>query len=205
MKCKIFAAMFALSLTIGSASATNFSFTGNFVNDNDVQKFSFTVGAPSAVSLRSWSYAGGTNAAGALIARGGFDPILDLFTAAGIRVGEQDDAGCDLVANDTITNRCYDTFYTTNLAAGSYFVTIQQYANFANTMSFADGFRYDGAANNNFRDGFVDAASNKRDSHWAFDILNVSSANQNDVPEPASIALVGLGLAGFAVARRRKQ
>ncbi|MES2047281.1 MAG: DVUA0089 family protein [Pseudomonadota bacterium] len=205
MKFKTLAALCALSLSIGSASANNFSFTGGFVNDNDVQKFNFTVGAASAVSLRSWSYAGGTNAAGASIARGGFDPILALFDASGLRIGEQDDAGCPNVAADAVTNRCWDTFYTTNLAAGNYFVTIQQYANFSNGTTFADGFRYDGVANNNFRNGFVDAARDTRDAHWAFDILNVNSANQSDVPEPASLALIGLGIFGFAAARRRQK
>ena len=47
------------------SKADNFSFTGSFAVDNDVQLFNFSVTAPSTVTLRTWSYAGGTNAAGA--------------------------------------------------------------------------------------------------------------------------------------------
>ena len=83
MKLKTIATIFALSLVTSVASAADFSFTGNFAHDNDVQQFNFSVGSLSSVSLRSWSYAGGTNAAGQQIARGGFDPILALFDANG--------------------------------------------------------------------------------------------------------------------------
>ena len=68
----------------GSGSnAADFSFTGNFNLDNDVQLFNFSVGAPSTVTLRTWSYAGGINAAGQTIARGGFDPIQAVFNSTG--------------------------------------------------------------------------------------------------------------------------
>jgi hypothetical protein len=203
VKIKKIMAACILGASMVSASAANFSFTGNFANDNDVQQFAFSVGAPSSVSLRSWSYAGGTNAAGTSIARGGFDPILALFNSAGVRIGQQDDAGCPLVSADAVTGQCWDTFFTTSLTSGNYIATIQQFNNFSNG-SLSAGFAFDGAANANFRNGFVDEFRNKRDSHWAFDILNVNSAViPAAVPEPATVALLGLGLLGFAASRRK--
>ena len=43
------------------------------------------------------------------------------------------------------------------------------------------------------------------DESWAMDNLRVSVSTNSDVPEPASFALIGLGLAGLAALRRRKQ
>lgn len=206
MTLKKLAALLTLCATALTANAENFSFTGTFQHDNDVQLFNFVVGSTSSVSLRSWSYAGGTNAAGQVIARGGFDPILALFDATGKKINEQDDAGCSRVAADAVTNRCWDTFFTTSLAAGTYTASVQQFDNFASD-SLATGFVFDGAANQNFRNGFVDATGNKRSANWAFDILNVANAEippEAPVPEPAPFALLGLAVVGLAAARRRK-
>src|SRR3954464_13851032 len=64
------------------AAAANFSFTGTFAKDDDLQIFLFT--APSTdVLLRTWGYAGGTNINGQVIPPGGFDPILSLYDATG--------------------------------------------------------------------------------------------------------------------------
>lgn len=206
MKLKSLAAILIIGIGMGSAAAADYSFTGNFRTDNEVAMFGFSVGSASTVQLRTWSYAGGTNAAGTAIARGGFDPVLTLFMGDGTRIGGQDDGGCALVATDAVTGQCWDTNFTSALAAGNYIATIQQFNNFAAGANLSDGFLFDGAANANFRNGFVDASDNKRDSHWAFDILNVNQADvpTTAVPEPGTFVLLGLGILGMAVRRKQR-
>lgn len=78
---KIHAAVLVMGFVTGNVNAADFSFTGNFEHDDEVQEFNFTVTAPvSGTTLRTWSYAGGTNAAGAEVARGGFVPSLHYLT-----------------------------------------------------------------------------------------------------------------------------
>jgi len=191
-----------LGAAAASASAADFSFAGTFGGDNDVQFFGFNVGADSLVTLRTYSYAGGVNAAGTVIARGGFDPILSLYNGMGDRVGQNDDGGCALVAADAVSGRCWDTYFQANLSAGSYTVAVSQYANFG--PSHIPGV-FPGAGVTNF----VDVSGSLRDSHWAFDVLNVESATQQDsaVPEPATWAMmiIGFGMSGALVRRRRLQ
>ena len=94
--------------SITDARADNFSFTGNFAHDDDVQTFNFNVGASSTVTLLTYSYAGsagqslfgGTNSAGVVIPRGGFDAILALFDSTGANA----EPNCGDDAMDPITN-----------------------------------------------------------------------------------------------------
>jgi Bacterial pre-peptidase C-terminal domain/PEP-CTERM motif len=215
MRLKVLAAVAATILVSTPAAATDFSFTGTFTQDDNVQLFNFVVGAPSNVTLRTWSYAGGTNAAGSTIARGGFDPILALFDSAGNRINQNDDGGCGLVAADSGTGRCWDTFLTSALTAGTYTVAVMEYDNFAGTTlasaferqgqgNFTPGISGCAASQNAFED-VSQTAGCGRDNHWAFDILNVAQAEVvgGAVPEPSSWAMMLLGFAGVGLTLRR--
>lgn len=201
-------------LATSQAFASNFSFTGTFAQDDDVQVFDFTADGASEVTLRSYSYAGGTQADGNVVPGGGFDPILALFDSMGVLIAQQDDdpddnGVCD-GSSDPNTGRCFDTFFTQLLAAGDYRVAIAQYNNFANGPDFSDGFSRQGEGN--FTAGlgcsngsFCDTNANNRTNAWAFDILNAGQATQVSVPEPVSLLLMGSGLLGIVVLRKKRE
>jgi hypothetical protein len=200
---KIHAVVLAVGLVTGNANATDFSFTGNFEDDDEVKEFRFTVAEPvSDVTLRTWSYAGGTNAAGADIPRGGFDPIVALFEGSTGNLIDQNDDGSAIV--DPVSGSSWDSLLIRNLSAGDYTATVTQYASFAIGPLLANGF---------YGSSGTDFAS--RDTHWALDILNVSSASIGDsyisntppIPEPESYALLltGLGLVTFMARRQMSE
>lgn len=212
---KLLVAACVLAVSSASAHADDFSFTGNFTNINDVQLFTFTVGASSNVVLRTWSYAGGVNAQGQTIAAGGFDPILALFQGSGptaTYINQNDDGGSAVPA-DPVTGAHYDTYLAvSNLTPGVYTVSVMDYANFAVGPTLGDGFT-GGALLDSDCIGtgtYCDATGHFRDSHWAFDILGVASASTPEqpptspVPEPSTIALLGSGLVGLARYARRR-
>ena len=207
----------ALVAACGTAQAADFSFTGMFQNDNDVQLFDFSVGAESLVTLVTYSYAGGTMADGTVIISGGFDPILALFDAdTGAFIDDNDDGSFPDVGTDPDTGVEYDTFFQETLSAGNYTVAVSQYDNFR-VGNLSDGFTYDGPGNENFTvvlSGcnatiFCDVADGVRNGNWAFDILNVEDASTPEtpsaVPLPAGFPLLIGALGGLAIIRRKQK
>ena len=203
-------------LFTGLSAAADFSFEGAFNQDDDVQQFSFSVAANSDVTLRSWAYAGGVNAAGQTIARGGFDTNLALFDGSGALIGINDDGGPGNVAADSETGQYWDAFLQVTLAPGDYLASLTQYDNFANGPNFANGFFRDGEGNFTADFGCGAAAFcglsgaspyDQRSNRWALDILNVSPVEVSPIPEPETYALLlaGLGLAGFSANRRKAE
>src|SRR5689334_1345629 len=70
---------FVLScFSAGVASAGNFSFVGTFSQDDQMEFFLLTAPTASTI-IRTWGYAGGTNAASSVIPAGGFDPWISVF------------------------------------------------------------------------------------------------------------------------------
>jgi len=208
-------------ISTAPANATNFSFTGNFSNDAEVQFFDFSVGSTSNVTFVTYSYAGGTNSAGASIARGGFDPILAVFDGAGNLIDQNDDGAPGTVPTD-ISGAAFDTFLMLSLGAGNYHVAVMQYRNFAIGPTLAEGFEQSsptftsdlGYSSLNCTQTMFCDVSNlnsaaNRDSHWAFDILNVDTAVviPNETPLPAALPLfaTGIGALGWGAFRRRRK
>lgn len=175
-----------------AASAADFSFRGTFAQDDDVQLFDFSVLTPSAVTFRTYSYAGGTQADGTIIAGGGFDPVLTLFDGNGKFVAANDDDDSGTVAQDPKTGQGYDSLLNLVLAAGNYTVALTQFGNFTNSANLADGFRQ--AGNGNYTSGFsrcttdspfCDFTGTLRTNQWAFDaqgVLPLLEADE-DIPD----------------------
>jgi len=209
MKKIVFAAVLANCLTVATtAFSAEVDFSGNFLHDNDVQRFDFSVGLPGVVTIFSSSWNSG-----------GFDPILTLWDSAGNQIEEQDDGAFvgTQQSNSVFYNVGeFDSFLNINLAAGNYIATLTQYDNFSVSTLLADGFLRDadpqftsvfGCSNGSFCEGsLVDSNNNavepNRTSAWDLHFLNVANAQLNAVPEPSSLLLVGL--AGLALMSRRR-
>lgn len=138
------------------ANASNISFTGSFTHDTDLKYFTFTLAHPTmGVALRTWSYAGGTNAAGQVIPAGGFEPQLNLYMADGTGMNPGFSGPCtipttgnpvaDLLADPT-SGACADVYYPTTRSfpagtwmPGTYTVVLSTFAN-AGVGNLSDGF-----------------------------------------------------------------
>ena len=178
----------AIVITLNSAAlAADLSLRGTFAQDDDVHLFDFRVETESTVTLRTYSYAGGTQADGTVIEAGGFDPILSLFDSTGtlIAIGDDDETGT--VAQDPTTSQAYDSLIEVLLGAGTYTLALTQYNNFSNTTNLADGFRQTG--NGNFTSSFsrcttdspfCDFTGDIRTNEWAFDALGVLPLLEDD-------------------------
>lgn len=155
-RLKITAALIVCMLMMPVAWATNISFTGTFTHDTDLKYFTFTLAHPTTgVALRTWSYAGGTNAAGQAIPAGGFEPYLNLYMAdgTGMNPGWSGPCTSPLTGNpvadllpDPTSGVCSDVYYPTTRSfpagtwmPGTYTVVLSSFAN-PGIGNLSDGF-----------------------------------------------------------------
>lgn len=200
MKKKIMLFVLILFLSVPAfATAETFDFGGNIAYHNDVVFINFSL-ANDATNVRVWtdSFAGGGASSG------NFDPITALWTSAGVRLAENDD-------DDSInpaTQSYYDSgFSLPTLSAGNYMFSIACYDNYSNGTLLSQGFMYDGDTPIALgawtgSDISTDELDPNIGTYWHVILDGVDSAS-HQVPEPATLLLLGFGLAGLATLRKK--
>src|ERR1700682_3857828 len=174
--------LYSLIALISPAFGADFSFIGAFAQDDERRQFTFTVLQPGTVLLRTWSYAGGVNSAGARIEAGGFDPSLSLFDSTGLLLATNRDGGCHKVAADRLTTWCLDALVAAPLPRGTYQLVLTESENMPTGPYLADPFVYDGGGNFTASPGTTalaglwDFSPNRRNNSFALDISGVDSA-----------------------------
>ena len=201
-------------LLAANAQSANFSFSGTFNRDDNVQLFGFGLGTAGTVSIRTFAYNGGTNSAGTVISAGGFDPTVSLFNlSTGALLGFNDDGSVPPLTINPVTGFAGDSLLTLSLAAGNYRVALTEFDNVPNG-NFSAGFFEQGKGN--FTPSLTGCPATAfcavslnapgfsvRNGNWALDIIGATGTFAL-TPEPASLLLFAFGLAGLGFLRKRK-
>jgi hypothetical protein len=100
-------------LLAGTAFAGVISCTGSFTYDDDAQLLTFNLAASGSVTIQTWSFGGGVNAAGQTIPAGGFAPVLTLIYPDDSIYSDDGSHGCGACNPDpvfgplpTLTSAC---------------------------------------------------------------------------------------------------
>ncbi len=199
--------LFAVTAT--ALQAGNFSFTGTFSTDDQVQLFNFSVASTTTVTLLSEGfgggiYTGGKNVSGTVINPGGLDSAFIWFDGTGTILDSVDDDTTNTV--NKYNGSYSDAYYQGSFAAGNYTLALVLHQNANIDTLLADGFAQTG--NPSFSCGgsgnFCDGGGGNTTGAWAVDIIQVDTASEvTATPEPATFALIGLPLALVIASRRR--
>jgi hypothetical protein len=210
---RLTAALLLLALAAAPASAGPvlsgpgaFAFSGTLAADNDVRFHGFSIaGTPLDVVIESFSYAGGTLADGSTVGRGGFDPVLSLFDAAGFLLAR----GADnpLRPDPGGSGNAYDDILRLRLAPGDYSIAVSQWDNTPpaqlDPLAPLTGFLHEFAPNFTAffcPDGtgsFCDSQYDRRSADYTVQV----SATLAAVPLPPALALLAAAFAALGATR----
>jgi len=177
-------------MLISTDEASAFSFSGNFVKDDNYFLTSIPVQETSTVTFESTSYAS---------PNGGFVPYLTLFDPSKTRFAESDSNFISYPNN-------LDFLFTKVLNPGTYTLLITQFDNKYAGNQLLDPIQLTKSGNftansNTGCTQFCDPGTGQpRTGQWS---LNITAVPLSTVAEPETIALMGLGLVGMFISRRR--
>jgi hypothetical protein len=216
---------FFIALIPTALQAASISYTGTLASSTDVVEETFTLASPATIGLQTWSFGGGTNAAGNPILPGGTDPFLGVFSGTGASAailtdgggnpygtslsqsnyGSPNFLGCPPAGAPVIggSPQCGDiTMTLTSLAAGTYTVILTDGQNIPQALSdngtLGEGFNdFTGGAFCNIGINGVNCPNTS--GAYAFDITGLPAS----VPEPAPAGLVGAVLLALVIRRTK--
>jgi hypothetical protein len=192
------------------------SATGTFGTSEDIFLEPFTLSGNTAITVQTWGFGGGTNAAGAGIPSGGFDSLVALFSGtpaaatilmnAGNPVGSdpattQFFSGCPPAGKVSIGSEslCGDNKLTVTLGAGSYILLLTD-ADFepagfnpgsSSALDLTDPNNYGDLTGGVFQTCNDQGVCITPNANFAVDL---SGGRVTGTPEPGSFLLLGSGL-----------
>ena len=205
----------------GLCSAGVLSETGTLSSPEDTFLIAINLATGGDVTLQTYGFGGGTNAAATVIPSGGFDSFVGLFSGTGDTAvfinGDSDilsnyTSGCPpagTVTVGSVPGQCGDVqLQFTGLAPGTYTVLLSDGEYLPNAVFEVSGVLGDGFTD--LTGGVFQTCADQSDcnndtANWALDITEPSGSAPS-VPEPGAFGLAGLGLAfaaGASEVRRR--
>jgi hypothetical protein len=216
-------------LQASSSFADSASYTGTLASPTDTYSLVFNVTGTSSenVTLQTWGFGGGVNAAGQTIAAGGFDPFIGVFSGTGADASILTDAfgnaygvsdllsnfgsfvGCPPAGTVNIGGSvCGDITMSLSLDPGTYTLLLTTAGNIPNAVfdngTLGEGFSgFPGGSFQTCNTDSTGAAFCADDTaNWAFDLT--SSRGSVATPEPGSLILLACGLCGVLFWPRKR-
>jgi hypothetical protein len=198
---------FGLALAAGVSHAGTITLQGALSADDGLAVSSFDLLAAGDVEARTWSYNGGSNAAGEAVAPGGFAPVLSLFDGAGSLVAT--DVGS---AHTCALSFCWDASLVYLGATPSHYTLVLSQDGNTPLGALADGYAmagqphytsaYLGGGNPNA--SFVQIDGAQRTGNWALDVTLPAGVTLVSEPDAAALVAVGLAVLVFLRPRARR-